>query len=45
MLSLDPLKSSTPTSTITRKREPLLHVVTINVEIMKKLKLQLTMIT
>ena len=30
-----PSKSSTSTSTITRKREPLIHNVTINVGIMK----------
>ena len=36
-----PSKSSTSTSTITRKSEPLMHSVTINVGIMKNIKLNL----
>ena len=36
-----PSKSSTSTSTITRKSEPLMHNVTINVGIMKNVNLNL----
>ena len=44
MLSLDPLKRSTSTSTITRKSESLIDDVTINVGIMKNVNLNLKLV-
>ena len=41
VILLKPSKSSTSTSTITRKSEPLMHNVTINVGIMKNVNLNL----
>ena len=44
MLSLDPLKRSTSTSTITRKSESLIDDVTINAGIMKNVNLNLKLV-